>query len=377
MTKMIKFTDGFFCPAPWKEMYYHVDTASPCHNIRETKLSPSEYLKSDWLRNLKQDFVDGKVPSACEICKKRENLGLKSTRGQMFKFTPEIDRDEFQVEKETRINRLEIRSSNLCNFKCRMCEPTSSSEIAKEQNISDVEFSSDLTTEELKKISLDSVKLLCFTGGEPLLIKQYYEFMDLLIEQKLNDQIAIELFTNCSVYNPLFIDKLLKFKTIRFVMSIDGVGKTAEYIRHGTNWPVVEKNIYKFTEMFKNDQLFFNTAISSYVLLDVSSLAEFLMKLYAINDKIKTKCYTVVTPNSLHFLNLNADLRKKAIEEIDKAVEILNVENFDIFTKELRGIKQQLETAEFRNQFEFVKNTLILDKKRNESFETVFNYKLY
>jgi hypothetical protein len=101
------------------------------------------------------------------------------------------------------------------------------------------------------------------------------------------------------------------------------------------------------------------------------------MKLYSINSKIQTKCYTVITPEYLHFLNLNSELRKKVIEEIDMAVDILNVKNFDIFTKELKGIKKQLETSNFKNPINFIKNTLLLDKQRNESFEEVFGCKLY
>ena len=368
-----KFNDGFFCLAPWNSMYYHLDKASPCHNIREIALSPSDYLKSDWLANLKKDFIDGKVPDPCIACKKREDLGLKSTRQETFNNTDLVNQ-EYTADKKTEIKRLELRTSNLCNFKCRMCGPDSSSEIAGK-----VDYAKNSIIEQLKKISLDKTNKVCFTGGEPMLIKQYYEFMDLLIEKKLNDSVCIELFTNCSVYNPMFMDRLLQFKNINFVMSIDGVGKTAEYIRHGTNWDIVENNVYKFTEIISGDMknLFFNTAISSYVLLDISSLAKFLMKLYSINPNIQTRCYSVIFPDHLHFLNLNKELREKAINEINIAVDILNVKNFDIFTKELKSIKKHLETAKFINQINFVRNTLILDKQRGESFEDVFGYKLY
>jgi organic radical activating enzyme len=383
MVNIVTYEKDFFCPAPWDQLYYHVNSASPCHLIRQTKLTPSEYFKSDWLRDLKQNFIDSKIPEPCMLCKKREDLGLKSTRGMMYKNLGNgeriIDKDLYTQESKHDTFRLEIRSSNLCNFKCRMCDAESSSEIAKEQNIPYVNYSTENVVEELKKITLDSVRIVCFTGGEPMLIKQYYEFMDLLIDKKLNDKTRIELFTNCSVYNPLFMERLVQFKKIGFVMSIDAVGKTAEYIRNGTIWETVEKNIFKFTEMFNTDlqNLYFNTAISSYVLLDVSSLAKFLMKLYSINKNIQTKCYTVIGPDHLHFLNLNSELRKKAINEIDMAINILNVENFDIFTKELKGIKKQLEIAPPRNELNFIKYTLILDKKRNESFENVFGYKLY
>jgi len=365
--------DGFFCLAPWNSMYYHLDKASPCHIIREVTLSPSEYLESDWLKNLKQDFIDGKVPKSCMRCKERDDLGLKSTRKATFN-NKHLANQEYTMDRKTEIKRLELRTTNLCNFKCRMCGPDSSSEIAGK-----VDYAHNSIIEELKRISINNIDMVCFTGGEPMLIKQYYEFMDLLIEKKLNDQICIELFTNCSVYNPMFMDRLLQFKNISFVMSIDGVGKTAEYIRHGTNWDIVEKNAYRFSEIISGSlkKLFFNTAISSYVLLDVSSLAKFLMKLYSINDNIQTRCYSVISPEWLHFLNLNSELRKRVINEIDTAVNILDVKNFDIFTKELKGMKAQLETADYRDPIGFARNTLLLDKQRNESFEDVFGYKLY
>jgi hypothetical protein len=199
--------------------------------------------------------------------------------------------------------------------------------------------------------------------------------MDYMIEKKLNDKINLDLYTNCSVYNPLFIDRMLKFKRVMFTMSIDGVGKTAEYQRHGTKWSVVESNILKFVMMPKD--IIYNTAISPYVLLDVASLAKFLMRLYEMNPNIRDRCYSVISPDALHFENMNADLRKMAYEQIDKAVEILTPSNFDIFIKELLNIKHRLETTEPVNPTLFAQYTQVLDVVRDESFEEVFGYKLY
>ena len=67
------------------------------------------------------------------------------------------------------------------------------------------------------------------------MIKECYEILDFIIEQNLTDTVTLELYTNCSVYNLEFINRMLKFKKVNFVMSIDGTEKTAEYQRHGTN----------------------------------------------------------------------------------------------------------------------------------------------
>jgi sulfatase maturation enzyme AslB (radical SAM superfamily) len=268
-----------------------------------------------------------------------------------------------------------------------MCDSASSSEFQKEiekypilerfNNVKSIKFDENSENIEELKWFIDNypIEQICFTGGEPMLMKPYYQLMDHIIEKGMSDKITLDLFTNCSVYNPLFVDRILQFKRVLFCMSIDGVGKTAEYQRHGTKWNTVEKNVLRYTKMPMD--IIYNTSISPYVLLDVSSLANFLMKLYELNDAINSRCYAVVSPQALHFENMNADLRKIAYEQIDKAVEILTPSNFDIFKKELLNIKHRLETTEPVNPTLFAQYTQVLDVVRDESFEEVFGYKLY
>lgn len=379
---MIKFSERFFCPAPWTNAYYRTGDTSPCH-LTSSGLKPADYFNSTWLRNIKQDFINEVVPTACLPCKNREEQGLKSTRGAVWKFDnvgseTSMNISQYTVNAKLPFDRLEVRFSNLCNFKCRMCIPENSSEIAKElrsvNNLSiknSIYNSSDSDITYLKQLCIDTkLRKICFTGGEPMLIKAYYDFMDFLIENNRND-IEIELFTNCSVYNPIFIEKLLNFKKVTFVMSIDGVEKTAEYQRHGTKWDVVRKNILKFNA--QSFDIYFNTAISIYVLLDVSSLAKFLMELYKQNNTIQTKCYSVPREQLLHHRFMNAELRKIAVNEINKAIEILTPANFEIFVTELTNIKHSLENSNPSNSDEFSNFTKNLDLIRNESFEDTFN----
>jgi organic radical activating enzyme len=377
----------FYCAAPWDLMYYHLNSATPCHCIRtNVNMSPVEYLNSDWLKNLKKDFVEGRVPSECFLCHSRESMGLKSTRLEIVKNRNyQVNKETYPLERETKIQRLEIRSTNLCNFSCRMCDEHYSSEISRERekypvyrvkNVSNVHVKNtdEQTFEELKKITLAGINRICLTGGEPLLIKQYYDFMDHLIDNNLNEQVSIELFSNCSVYNPSFVDRLMKFKEVDFTISVDGVGKTAEYIRHGTKWKDVSENMKKFVVMPKT--ISYNTAISAYTLLDVSSLAKFLLELYNLNNTISTKCYSVIQPKELHFNNLNSELRLIAVKEITDAIEILQPNNFDVLKKELGRIKNILLTTEPDDTESFRLFTEYHDAIRKENFEDVFGYKL-
>jgi sulfatase maturation enzyme AslB (radical SAM superfamily) len=300
----------------------------------------------------------------------------------------EIHKEDYTADTPTVIKRLELRTSNLCNFKCRMCNSASSSEIAREvkenpilgmfsmYDTETLSYTPEQSLDELKKLALEGIETLCFTGGEPFVIKQYYDFLDILIERGLTENIRIDVFTNCSVYNPKFIERIAKFRKVRFVMSLDGVGAAAEYIRKGTIWSTVEENALNYAKMREPFQLFFNTAISPYVLLDATNHARFLMKLYEINPGICTKCYATVNPEPLHFRNMDKESRKRAVEQIDQAIEILTPDNFKILRKEYTDIKRTLVEKEPVDPNLFINYTRIFDAVRNEKFEDVFGYKL-
>ena len=223
---------------------------------------------------------------------------------------------------------------------------------------------------------LRKLRRVCFTGGEPLIIKEYYDYLDFLIESELSSNLEIELFTNCSVYNPLFVNRLNKFKYVELVMSIDGVGKTAEYIRHGMPWSTIERNVKLFNSLKNPFNLYFTVAISGYTLLDVANLARFYMEMYEANNNISVKCYTVLM-QSLRFQNAPDHLKHRMLSQIDEAIEILSVPNYDTFRNELKNIKAELGKMEKGNTKVFCEYTEKFDKIRNESFEETFGISLY
>lgn len=404
---MTKFSEKFFCPAPWSHLYYQINSPSPCHIIRNGHLNMTvdEYYNSDWLKEIKTDMIEGRIPKACSNCKAKEDLGLKSTRGAIWRYynvgpEPEYENmwfyNKFDVDTPSYIRRLELRFSNLCNMKCRMCDETSSSEWALEKKkyniapnritnpngIIDTNTSHVLNITHDKIDGLKDVKLLsqlirvCFTGGEPLIIKEYYDFLDFLIESGLNNQTDLELFTNCSVYNPLFVDRLNKFKYVELTMSIDGVGKTGEYIRHGKPWATIQKNVLAFNSLPSPIKIFVNVAISAYTLLDVSRLAKFLMELYDTNPTIGIKCYTVLMPG-LRFQSAPIHLQKIMLSQIDEAIETLTVPNYDIFKNELINLRNTILKLEENNVQAFYDFIKTFDEIRNENFEKTFGLPLY
>ena len=371
-----------FCPAPWVGLYYHSNAASPCCTMATLQMSPMEYNESKWLASLKQEFLEGKQPERCNSCWIKERQGLKSIRNHFVKKFPFNDALLAQTTKH-----LELRESNLCNFACRMCNPTDSVKIEREiedypelSQFYTPNKNSNMTDENWRQV-LDvslGLKSLYLTGGEPMLMKRYYDLLDHLIEHGRNEDIDLRIYTNCSVYNPVFIDKLNQFKNVTLKLSIDAVGKTAEYQRHGTQWETVRANIFKFLEL--PVILSIHSTITAYSILDMTSLADFFVEVKnyeKLNAKLtKFNAHVARVPAGLDYANLNIELRAKAIVEIDKAINKLSNDFFSIYVKELKALRKQLIERRDCNYQLFVNMTKALDKARNQSFEEVFGYKI-
>ena len=95
------------------------------------------------MRALRDKMYNGGIVNECEHCFLQEKVGKKSFR-QMHneEWTKKIGEEEIHRRvKESIVNEwqmlsdpiyLDLRLSNLCNLKCRMCSPHNSSQIAKE-----------------------------------------------------------------------------------------------------------------------------------------------------------------------------------------------------------------------------------------------------
>jgi len=310
-----------FCPAPWIGMFYHTNSASVCCVNREKlKVSPSEFRNTAYVQNLKKDFLDGIKPESCFSCWKAEDAGLQSIRQHMLKN---------QYDLKSGYKHMELRASNLCNFQCIMCNAEDSSEIAKE-----VRSITEDNWIEILEIAKD-LKTLILTGGEPMIIKRYYDLLEYL-----NEDTRLIIFTNCSVYNPKFVDRMMRLKNVKLQLSIDGVEETAERQRKGSEWKIVKQNAVAFCKLPVDISV--HATITKYNIIDVSRFADFLLELYEVNDKITANAHTVVWPESMRFTKLNDDEIETATNQIDLAVNKLSHQNFNNLTKELSSLKRKL-----------------------------------
>ena len=208
-------------------------------------------------------------------------------------------------------------------------------------------------------------------------MKRYFDFLDYLISIG-KQNIRLIIYTNGSVYNPIFVEKLKKFPNMSLFISIDAVEKVAEYQRRGTKWNVVRDNILRFAELPITIKL--HSTMIAYSVLDVSRLADFFIELSQTKMNATLLPFTAHfarEPKALEFVNLNRELKLRAIQEIDSAIQKLSDHNlFKIYVRELTSARRQLLTREDGKYGLFVRMTKALDTSRNESFEDVFGYKL-
>jgi sulfatase maturation enzyme AslB (radical SAM superfamily) len=369
-------TANNYCSLVFNGIFYQNNSASPCCAMEPEPASPNEYIVSKKTLKLQQDITNGLKPNRCDNCWTREKFGYKSIRLSFLHRQKQLNK----------ITHMELRESNLCNFACRMCNANDSIVIEREikanpelQQFFSLYDEKPTTNENWNQILelAKNVESVILTGGEPMLMKRYFDFLDYLISIG-KQNIRLIIYTNGSVYNPIFVEKIKKFPNMSLFISIDAIEKVAEYQRRGTKWNVVRENILRFTELPITIKL--HSTMIAYSVLDVSRLADFFIELSQTKMNATLLPFTAQfarEPKALEFVNLNRELKFRAIQEIDGAIQKLSDHNiFKIYVKELSSARRQLLTRKDGKYDLFVRMTKALDASRNESFEEVFGYKL-
>jgi len=235
-----------FCILPW--IHLHVaqnGRVSPCcNNNRYLGNVQEQYVKDIWegekFEALREQFANNIPDKRCAHCYNIEKSGKKSLRQiSNKKYTKNLIRVE---ENNPEPIYLDIRFSNICNFKCKTCWHGNSSawfEEGSKRNASDERIIKAFTNsfDELFKY-LDDVKEIYFAGGEPLIMEEHYQILEELERRELFD---IELRYNTNFSNLNFKDKNIlniwkKFNKIHVSASIDAAFKLGQEIREGFNW---------------------------------------------------------------------------------------------------------------------------------------------
>lgn len=216
-------------------------------------------------KEIQQALTDGIQHPNCDACWDEENVGGKSRR-QWHNDLP-ID---YQGPEDVPLL-LDLKLGNLCNLRCRTCNPYVSSRWMRDwwevfdKNNKDSSYetydeyvestygtgraSYDDSNEQFwTKLDqwLPHAQYIDIYGAEPMLIHKLFDILKHSIEQGYNTNQTLHFNTNCTIWNQEYIDILGQFKKVYIDLSIDGLYKHYDYIRNGETWDVTIANLEKY-----------------------------------------------------------------------------------------------------------------------------------
>jgi len=258
------------------------------HNFKEHTIE--EIHNSKFTRKIRKQFLAGEQPSECATCWVKEENGGKSRRT----FTNKMYKDIIDYDKAVQLTApdgsttqmpiyWDLRFGNLCNLKCVMCGPQSSSMWYKDWaavhntdhfydsgtkiNITDGKkqlgkdcasdydwWQSEHFWKQLDQYK-DQLEHVYLVGGEPMLIENHYNFLQKLIDAGVSNNVVLEYDTNITNVHQRAIDQWKHFKKLMLRVSIDDFGEQNDYIRFPSKWYKLNENIERINKLLPDTEI--------------------------------------------------------------------------------------------------------------------------
>ena len=284
-----------FCAVPWVAMstkpngtarvcclmYSHYnqgiinDEHGTPYNYRDASFD--DIINGQMAREVRLSLLQGIRHPSCATCWVKEDAGSNSRRLQTNKiysneFTLREAREYTDEEGYSRWqpSYYDLRFGNLCNLKCVMCHPSSSSQwyddyvlLNGATSYNDGGTVVQMTKQSNGKHTVDGtydwwqsshfwqqledkipfMKQIYLVGGEPMLIEPHYEFLGKIIASGRAGEITLEYDTNMTAVHYKALDLWKHFKAITLRISLEDYGIQNDYIRFPSKWTAIEKNI--------------------------------------------------------------------------------------------------------------------------------------
>jgi len=304
-----------FCTVPFAEAFTGSKSAfrNCCAADPQIQSLPNqsflEWQKDPRLTKFRESMYTNEWPTECYRCQIQETQSGSSFRTAVNRAV-KIDKN-FGVWP----SRWNLVFGNICNLACWTCNEQSSSVIMQHKkniNILPADFVDpeeifnqqwDLLEQDiLKSYDYHDVVLLTILGGEPLYNKTVSEFLNKLKNLGLSSRTRLEFHTNGTKINKkLFLKNTWNYVCV--FLSLDAVGKKAEWLRYGCRWDEIESNI----EFFKSvsDYIEVHCTLSILNINDLPALSSFCQSV-----DLALKIMTLSNPYFMSILNWNGDKNK-------------------------------------------------------------------
>jgi sulfatase maturation enzyme AslB (radical SAM superfamily) len=363
---------------------------------------------SDAMREVRRQVLCGERPEVCKPCFDLEDQGVESLRQRHINgVIPEarinlypnaLDnlREDYSMPFE--FPTMEIKLNNLCNLKCRMCNPLDSTNwkdwdevkpfYERENNYLVPTVSKLVKTpgqyigpfDDTDRWWASFEKLLPhfrrveFAGGEPLMDPQHYKILDMLKPYAKN--IEIKYATNGTTLGisreRTIHDYWPYFKSVAVNVSLDGIHSVYDYIRTNSNFAEVEKNIKEIQTIPNVSRVVGAFTAQAGNILQAAECID-----YFINEmNIVFYSHRVSYPNVLSAQVLPQELKDLAISRLqtvsNRICTFPNIEKYPILEKiTQQQIKDNINYLRAKDQShlwqDFLEFNRKLDTTRNQN----------
>jgi len=336
--------------------------------------SIESFRSSSWIKNMQKTMLDDLPDSGCHKCYSEEKNNNTSRRmRENIRFANEIEnikRGEFNLKI------LDIKPGNTCNLKCRICNEFNSSKWIEDKkklfNTNKIFDSNQLLNfkwynnenfwHELDKL-MSNVEAIEIFGGEPMLIKQQFQFLERLIDNGLSKNITVSYATNGTIFPKHAVQNIWPmFKNVVIMLSADGIRKGFEYSRYPATWKQYEQTLDSYLNAGIVPTISYGVSVYS-----IFNLLESIKYYYNKNVPV---WLNIVYDSNTTITALPAKVKQKITNDIKNNFkpEWKNI----LQEKTIEGVVNYMNST--TNNFDTVLNDIhTIDKIRQQNFNNVFD----
>ncbi len=386
-----------YCVVPWTQLainssgqYRVCCNALPEKNLVRNKVgktlliyknSVSEAWESETYQKIRRQMLNSERPDMCMRCFREEDSGVESARQKLSKRWSSSH--AYDPDPPMDIKYVDLRLGNLCNLKCRMCNPYSSNKWVDEWNKvtgkAELDPNFALSKNQIKKLKnmdwpdfektwrnlypiLESIEELYLTGGEPFVSLKQVDLLKKMVNSGKSKNITLKYNTNLTLLPERLIPLWKNFKAITINASIDGIGAVNDYIRHPSQWETVHGNLKKLFELKKQGLplgIYIHITVQMYNILRLHESIRFFKDNFGLESYLNILNH----PYCLNIRTLPDLLKEKVIFNLSPLSFIISVDE----------VIKYLNQESLYNKYykEFLDYTKTLDRLREESFEKI------
>ena len=322
------------------------------------KIIPINQVRNgEFMNDMRSRMLNGEVVEGCQ-CFEEEAAGITATK-RIHGNT------KYEFTKDTKLRRLELNLDNVCNLKCRSCGSPYSHLIFDDElalygtTLSEKKYSKNTMYDDVDVEFLEEIEVF---GGEPMLSPNTSAFFKKLKDNNKFQDLSIILSTNCTI-EPIdvILDGLIECKSLDINLSIDAYGKLNDYVRHGSNFEIIVRNMdfYKNLRLLrkeKHTQIRVHSVISVYTVNEIDLLNQFVKEKFPEFEK----SYQVMQyPTWMNIKNTNKEFKDQVRSKIldENIISYLDSDGEDLiphlinFTNELDEMRNETIPNEFLKTF--------------------------